>query len=100
MVLAMEKSLGIVSVAVKTVDIARATHYQWMQEDENYRKRIESIRDVSLDFAESKLLERIDQGDTTATIFFLKTQGRKRGYSEAVEFTAHLSQVIMPKPVE
>lgn len=100
MIAAMEKSLGIVAVAVKSVDIARATHYQWMNDDPEYRERIESIRDLTLDFAESKLMERIDQGDTTATIFFLKTQGRKRGYAESFEFTGHVSSVIMPKPVE
>ena len=35
-----------------------------------------------LDFAETNLHQQIQEGNTTATIFLLKTRGRKRGYIE------------------
>ena len=35
-----------------------------------------------LDFAETNLHQQIMEGNTTATIFLLKTRGRKRGYIE------------------
>ena len=84
MIEALTKSLGIVTIACKDVDIARQTHYRWMQEDEKYKQDVEDVADIALDFAESKLHKQIDKEDTTATIFYLKTKGRKRGYIERV----------------
>ena len=46
------------------------------------KDRIDSEREVAIDFAESQLMEKIKSGDTVSIIFFLKTQGRRRGYSE------------------
>ncbi len=43
-------------------------------------------RESSIDLAESKLIEAIKAGNLTAIIFFLKTQGKSRGYSERSEF--------------
>lgn len=85
MIEALEKSLGVVTTAAKTAGIARSTHYQWMQDDEEYKKAVEDLSDVALDFAESKLFKSIEGGSDTATIFFLKTKGKKRGYVEKSE---------------
>ena len=43
--------------------------------------------ETSLDKAEIKLEEKIQDGDITAIIFKLKTQGKKRGYVERQELT-------------
>ena len=43
-------------------------------------------RENTLDFVESKLMKAIDDGNLTAIIFFLKTRGKSRGYSERSEF--------------
>ena len=88
MIEALEKSLGIVTTACKIVGISRVTHYQWMQDDEDYKKAVIGLEDVALDFAESKLHKQIDGGNTSATIFYLKTKGRKRGYVEGLDITS------------
>ena len=85
MIEALEKSLGIVTTACKSVGISRNTHYTWVKDDEVYRGQVEGISDLALDFAESKLHKQIESGDTTATIFYLKTKGKKRGYVERQE---------------
>lgn len=85
MVEALEKSLGIVTTACKSVDISRETHYRWLKEDPKYKEAVEGIEDIAIDFAESKLHKQIEKGDTTATIFYLKTKGKKRGYIERQE---------------
>jgi hypothetical protein len=85
MVEALEKALGIVTQACKVVGIARVTHYRWMKDDDEYRGAVENLGDVALDFAESKLHKLIDQGNPAATIFYLKTKGKNRGYIERQE---------------
>ena len=85
MLKALEKSLGVVTLAAKEVGIDRTMHYRWMNEDSEYRKAVDDIADVALDFAESMLHKQIQDKDTTATIFFLKTKGKKRGYVERQE---------------
>jgi hypothetical protein len=82
---ALEKSLGVVTSACKTVDISRETHYRWLREDADYKAAVEALSDVALDFAESQLHKQIKEGNSTATIFFLKTKGKKRGYIERQE---------------
>ena len=86
MIEALEKSLGVVTSACKQVGIARQTHYEWYKEDPSYQAAVDELSDVAIDFAESQLHKQIKEGNSTATIFFLKTKGKKRGYVERQEF--------------
>jgi len=81
----LEKSAGNVSVACKKVGISRQTHYQWSDDSDTYKSKVEDIQEGLIDFAETKLMEQIKEGNTTASIFFLKTKGKGRGYVEKVE---------------
>ena len=85
MVAALEKTLGVVSTACKAASISRDTHYRWMKEDPDYRNEVKELSDVALDFAEAHLHQLIKQGNPAATIFFLKTKGKGRGYVERQE---------------
>lgn len=85
MLAALRKTLGVVSAACRQVNISRETHYDWMANDTKYAGAVNSISEEAIDFAEGKLLQRIDAGDTVATIFFLKTKGKARGYVEKTE---------------
>jgi len=82
---ALEKTLGVVTSACKLVGIDRTTHYLWLKEDDAYKQAVKSIDDVAIDFAESHLHKQIKKGGTQATIFYLKTKGKKRGYIEKQE---------------
>ena len=79
---ALESSLGVVTTACKKTNIPRSTFYKWLKEDDDFAGKVKQIENVSLDFAESKLFEQIQENNTSATIFYLKTKGRKRGYWE------------------
>ena len=87
---ALEQSLGVVTVACKNVGIARVTFYEWYKKDEEFKTAVDSIEDIALDFAESQLHKQIKDGNVTATIFYLKTKGVKRGYIEKHDHNIHL----------
>lgn len=87
MIDALEKSLGVVTTACKNVGIGRTTFYEWMKDDEQFEKEVNEIQNIALDFAESQLHKQIGDGSTAATIFYLKTKGKKRGYIERQEIT-------------
>jgi hypothetical protein len=82
---ALEKSLGVVTTACKKVGVGRTQYYNWLKEDEEFAKEVDDIQNIALDFAESQLHKQIGDGNTSATIFYLKTKGKKRGYIERVE---------------
>jgi hypothetical protein len=82
---ALKETRGIISVACVRSGVARRTFYQWLDRDADFLRSVEDINEDAVDFAESKLLERIDAGAERSIIFFLKTKGKTRGYSESGE---------------
>lgn len=74
-----------VSATCTALGISRQTFYNWKNGDAELRAMLEEAEEAIIDFAESKLVEAIGDGDMTAIIFFLKTKGKKRGYVEKVE---------------
>jgi len=97
---ALATSMGVVQTAAAKAGLDRSTHYVWMNSDPAYAEAVKELRNIALDFAESKLLEKINgivaetkdgkniyslPPDTTAIIFFLKTIGKDRGYVERSE---------------
>ena len=82
LVVALKKHLGIVSSACEAIGISRTTYYKYYNEDETFRNEVNTIGDHTLDFVESKLFELISNGNVAATIFFMKTKGKRRGYIE------------------
>ncbi len=85
MIQALTKALGVVKMACESVGISRQTHYNWLKEDAAYKRACDNLPEVVLDFAEHHLHKLISQGNPAATIFLLKTKGKKRGYVERQE---------------
>lgn len=79
---ALAAAAGIVLTACESANVSRSTYYRWYKEDAAFAERVDEISEEQLDFVEGKLLKSIKAGDTTAIIFYLKTKGKKRGYSE------------------
>jgi hypothetical protein len=80
------KSYGNISIVAKSFDVARTTVMNWIKED-GIDDVVQHARDGLLDLAENKIAQKIAEGDTACIIFFLKTQGKKRGYIERQELT-------------
>ncbi|MBL7881222.1 MAG: helix-turn-helix domain-containing protein [Chryseobacterium gambrini] len=79
---ALEKSLAVVSSACQMANVNRQTFYNWLKSDSQFKEAYEEIKEISLDFAETSLFQQIGEYNTTATIFYLKTKGKHRGYGQ------------------
>lgn len=82
---AMKRTLGNITKAAESIDVTRQTIYNWMEADKDFKLAIQNIDDYVIDFVENKLFEQIEQNNTVATIFYLKTKAKKRGYVERTE---------------
>jgi Bacterial regulatory protein, Fis family len=107
MIEALKKCVGNVSEACEVVGIGRKTHYNWVNDDAEYKEAVEAINETSIDHVESQLVKLINgfelpetkvfctkdgdivthdmqkqyPPDTAAIIFYLKTKGKHRGYT-------------------
>jgi transposase len=82
---ALELNMGIVSQACKAAGIGRTTVYDWRKADEAFASAMDEINEIVYDFAESKILEQIREGNTAVLIFYAKTKMKSRGYIERQE---------------
>lgn len=96
MISALTKCLGVVTTACKKVGISRETHYLWFNEDVDYRAKVLDVKNIAIDFVESKMFSAISNGDSSLTKYYLSTQGKDRGY---VEKSIVDNQLTITKPL-
>lgn len=87
----LKKNGGVVCKACESVNISRMQYYRWLKEDAEFADKVKEVEESMIDFVESKLMTLINDGDTTATIFYLKTKGKNRGYVEKVQLDGNLN---------
>lgn len=80
-----EKKGANISATCLALGIDRKTFYNRRKASAQLNERLESVEESLIDYAESKLMKAITDDNLTATIFYLKTKGRNRGYVERVE---------------
>ena len=91
-IIAVLKSAGgIILRAAKKLGCARQTIYNRIESSKTVATAREEINETNLDLAEDQLLKAIKEGHMTAIIFYLKTQGKDRGYSERHEVNGNSS---------
>jgi len=83
----VNKYKGNVAAIARYLGVSRATIHSRMNDSATLKAAIVDAREEMLDNAESVLYDQALKGNTTALIFFLKTQGRGRGYVERMEHT-------------
>lgn len=93
---AFEQSRGIIAPACRAISMTRQIYYKWLEDDPSFAEAVEAIRQEQIDTVESVLLNKIEDGDTTAVIFYLKTKGKERGYSERTELTGKDGKDLNP----
>ena len=82
---ALKTSMGNVTMACHSVGVGRTTYYLWLKENPLFKEQVDEIEEIVLDWAESKLYEQIEKGNIAANIFYLKCQGKDRGWTEKYE---------------
>ena len=93
LIAALIKSLGIVSNACEALGISRTTYYKYYNEDSEFRSEVDNVGESTLDFVESKLFDLISNGNVAATIFYMKTKGKRRGYIERQEAESNTNHI-------
>ena len=84
---ATHKYNGNISAIARAFGITRSAIYDYIEKRPELKDIIQDERESILDDAESELFKQAKRGNLSALIFFLKTQGKKRGYVERSEIT-------------
>lgn len=84
---AIHDKRGNIAAVARSLGVARKTIYNRVEASPTLKTALEEARDTMLDNAERALYDEALNGNITALIFFLKTQGKRRGYTERQELT-------------
>ena len=84
---AIQQYRGNISAVARAFQVSRQAIYDYISNKPDLKQMIQDERESMLDDAESEIYKQIRKGNTTALIFFLKTQGKTRGYVERQEIT-------------
>lgn len=71
---ALEKSLGVVTTALKTCNLSRTNYYKWLKEDEEFANNVRDIEAIAKDFIKSKYYECIKDKVPSVVLHGAKTQ--------------------------
>jgi len=97
---AIENSRGLYTVIAQRLKCEWHTAKKYVEMHEETREAYNDEFESSIDVAESKLFENIDEGDNTAIIFYLKTRAKHRGYVERSELTGVGGRDLIPQVIK
>jgi hypothetical protein len=83
----IEDAKGNIAAVARAYGVSRGTVYNWIDASAGCRQALDDARETMLDNAESILYKKVLEGSTPELLFFLKTQGKQRGYVERGEIT-------------
>ena len=93
---AVKHSHGLVVQAARVVGCTPDTIYDHINKNPVVRKAVKDAREEMKDYAEGKLYLAIQQGNVHATVFYLETQAKDRGYSRRQELTGKDGRPLTP----
>ena len=78
---ALDKTMCVVTKACELCGVSRMDYYYYLRTDAEFKKQVEELKNIRLDFAEDALTECIESGNITAIMYYLNNKGKERGYS-------------------
>lgn len=94
---ALAANSGIVASACRAANVSRMTYYRYYNEDPDFKEKADDVKELQKDFAESLILKKMKEGDTTMIIFYAKTQMKDRGYVERKELVGKDGEDLLRK---
>lgn len=92
---------GNISAVARRLGVCRQTVYSYIERHPSVKDVLAEARETMIDNAESALYRAVLNGEAWAVCFFLKTQGKSRGYVERQEVTgADGGAIVMQWPDE
>jgi hypothetical protein len=82
---ALSRTSGNIAAAARELGASRSTIYRFIEGSPTLQQVLVDAREELVDIAESALRREVLNGNITAIIFTLKTQGKARGYVERQE---------------
>ena len=100
---ALRNSCGLQSTAGKLLGISQPAVSQRIKNSTYLQKVVSEVKEEFLDICESELRKHIYRGNLVACIFYLKTQGKARGYTERQELDVNANitggVLVVPAPM-
>jgi hypothetical protein len=91
---ALKELDGNMAACARRFHCSRGTVWSVVNSDLELRELVDELSSSFTDEAEQTLFKAIRDGNIIATIFYLKTRGRDRGYSERLELVPLSTQSI------
>jgi len=100
MIDALTATRGMITLAAQKLDCAPNTVRRYIREYKSVAEAQRTNRDKMTDAVELKLYDKMMSGDTTAIIFYLKTQARDRGYVEKLLIEGNIQLELVNQVVK
>lgn len=89
-----------ITLACKDININRTTYYNWLENCEKFKQKIQEQAESILDKAESVLHKELESNNVSIAQYILEKKGRKRGYGpQEMEHSGNLKLEIIKRSI-
>jgi hypothetical protein len=96
---AIKGSKGFKTVIAKRLGCTYRHVYRLIDKYATAQEALENEREEMKDWGEGQMFKKMESGDTTMIIFYLKTQAKDRGYIERQELASDPDKPLIVKVV-
>jgi hypothetical protein len=89
---AIHAARGMITIAADSLGCHPETIRNYAKRHATVEQALREARDRTTDMAESKLFDAINAGESWAIQFYLRSQGKDRGYNEQINLRIQIEQ--------
>jgi hypothetical protein len=92
---ALADHLGNISKTCEAIGIVRQTYYNWLNDSPTFKEAVDNMHESFLDSAEGVIKRAMFEKDNLiAAMFYLKCQGKQRGWMERTEIQKQVNHTV------